>query len=137
MENKLFVKKNIKDFSKTPIVINVKEDTVRNGNYYYIDFTGTAIPEAFKEHYPEQENERLHYLMFTIELRDNRGYVKLPFKAVLNSDLIKQQMITPIKNKDGYIFDKVLIHFPEDLPQLVTEAVISVYIMKELKPISE
>jgi hypothetical protein len=67
MGNKIFVKEKITDFSKTPIEIFVIEDVVSNGNYYYIKFSGTAIPTAFKEFYPEQEKEA-NYLLFTMNL---------------------------------------------------------------------
>jgi hypothetical protein len=134
--NKIFVLEKITDFSRTPLEIPVKENVVKNGNYYYIEFHGVVNREAFKKYYPEQENGDPKYLLFMIEFADNRGYVKLPFKATINKDIVQQRIITPIKNKEGYIFHRVLIHFPYNIKDLVKNPEISVYVEKELKEIN-
>jgi hypothetical protein len=133
MGNEIFVLKKITDFSKTPIEVKVVKDVVVNGNYYYIEFTGTAVPEAFKKFYPEQDKEKVNYLLFMIEFADNRGFVKLPFKATLNNTKIQQRIITPIRNEEGYIFDRVLIHFPYNMNELVKNPEISVFVEKDLR----
>jgi hypothetical protein len=127
MDNYIFKKENIQDFTVNPIKVEIGDVTIENGNSFYIVLKGAPIPnngEPGGHNFPGTGS--VYYYDIKIELKKDKAKLDLPYNAKLNAQKVG---VTEIQNVAlPYVYNTVLIHFPSTITESVINPELSVYI---------